>query len=109
MVRMLVAYCLFFVVMLLYSCEFSWQLGDSKEEQSGDGKNYKPVKKEGALLYNGINLVSRGVQVEKAFLVTDEEEAVRIGEDNFVDFKRGVKMALYTGEGWKDVNGKVRI
>jgi hypothetical protein len=101
-------YLFSFLTVLLSSCEFSCQVGDSGKDK-GAGKEYQPVKKDGALLYNGINLISRRVQVEKAFLVTDEEEATRIGEDNFVDFKKGVKMLLYTGDGWEEVNGKVRI
>ena len=108
--RCISRFCLFCcITVILSSCEFRCHVGNSKEKADQPGHEYKPVKKDGALLYNGIHLVARAVQVEKAFLVTDEEEAARIGEDNFVEFKRGVKMVLRTGEGWKAVDGRVRI
>jgi hypothetical protein len=101
-------YYLFFISIFLSSCEFHCSVGES-EEKKETGKKYKPVQKDGALLYNGIHLVSRGVQVEKAYLVTDDEQEDRVGEDNFVEILRGVKMYLLIKDGWKDTDGRVRI
>ncbi len=108
MLRKSLFYYLILTSLLLPSCEFRCTVGDS-DKKDDSKKAYKPVQKDGALLYNGIHLVTRGVQVEKAYLVTDDEQADRIGEDNFIDFKRGVKMVLHIKQGWKEVVEKVRI
>lgn len=100
---------LIYIVLLslfLSSCEVSCTLGDKNTPE--DTKT-KPVKKDGALLYNGIQLQTTQVQVEKAYLVTNDDKAERIGDDNFIDVKRGVKIVIMIDDGWKALDEKVYL
>lgn len=94
---------LFFISILLPACEFKCSVGDS----AGDEKT-KPVEKEGMALYNGIQLDAKGVKVNKAYLVTNDDRSERIGEGNFIDMKTGVKLVLLIEKGgWKETNERV--
>jgi hypothetical protein len=108
MPRKSLIYLPFIISVLCSSCEFNCSVGESNRSE-GEKKRYKPEKKDGALLYNGIHLVTRGVQVDKAYLTTDEDRPERIDEDNFIDIKKGVKMVLHLKDSWKELDGKVRI
>lgn len=92
-----------FVSMVLASCEFKCTVGNSSEK---DPKT-KPVAKDGTLLYNGIQLEANKVEVDKAYLVTNNESPERVEEGNFVEIKEGVKLILLIKNGWKEINGKV--
>lgn len=100
-------YLFLFISLLLSSCEFQCSVGETGSAK--ENKKYKPVEKDGTLLYNGIRLVTRGVQVDKAYLVTNDEAGDRIDDDNFIDFKRGVKMLLLVKDGWKEEEGRMRL
>lgn len=95
-------FILFSLSILLPACEFSCNIGES-----GTGDKTKPVEKDGMALYNGIELETQGVKVKKAYLVTNDDRAERIGEGNFVDIKTGVKLVLLIKEGWKEINDRV--
>ena len=74
-------YCLlaFCLSLLLSSCEFNCSIG-KKEEEKGSAK-----VKEGARVYNNIQLTTNGVKVDKAFLLLANGQ--RVPDDNFVGFK----------------------
>lgn len=93
---------LFSLSLLLPACEFSCNIGET-----GTDDKTKPVEKDGMALYNGIELKTQGVQVKKAYLVTNNDRAERIGEGNFVDIKTGVKLVLLIKDGWKEMNDRV--
>lgn len=93
---------LLFISFLLTSCEFHCSVGDAGREEKT-----KPAEKNGMALYNGIQLDTRGVRLNKAFLVTNDEKAERIDEGNVVDVKRGVKLLLFIDQGWKETDDRV--
>lgn len=93
---------LLFISFVLTSCEFRCSMGDSAADEKT-----KPVEKDGMALYNGIDVKTKGVQLNKAYLITNDGKAERIGEGNFVDTKRGVKMILLIKDGWQETDGKV--
>lgn len=100
---MKIVYCLlaFCLSLLLSSCEFNCSIG-KKEEVKGSAK-----VKEGARVYNNIQLTTNGVKVDKAFLLLANGQ--RVPDDNFVDFNGTVKMQIYIDSGWTVENGKVRL
>jgi hypothetical protein len=105
MLRKSLFYPLFFVSVLLSSCEFKCSVGDSG---TAEEPKTKPVEKDGAALYNGIQVETRNVKLRKAYLAT-RDKGDRIGEGNFVDVKEGVKLIIMGSEGWKEENGKVLL
>ncbi len=93
-----------FVVSLsifLPSCEFSCSIG-KKDEVTGAAE-----VKDGARIYNNIQLNASGVKVDKAYLLLDDGQ--RVPDDNFVDFKSPVKMQVLVDSGWVEANGKVLL
>lgn len=84
------------------SCSFHCQVGNPVAEEKE-----KPRNKEGMLLYNGITLNARDVKVEKAYLVTNDEQTERIAEDNIIDPEKGARLILLIREGWKETEGRV--
>lgn len=92
---------LFCISLSLSSCEFNCSIGKDKEV-TGAAK-----VKEGARIYNNIELTSSGVKLDKAYLIFDNGE--RVPDDNFVDFKSPVKMQLLVDSGWVETNGKVHL
>jgi hypothetical protein len=86
---------------LLSSCEFSCKFGNDKEV-TGAAK-----VKDGARLYNNIELFPKGVKVSRAYLLLDNGE--RVPDDNFVDFKSPVKLQLLIDSGWVETNGRVLL
>ncbi len=89
------------VSFLFQSCEFSCSIG-KKEEVSGAAE-----VKNGARIYNDIQLNASGVKVDKAYLLLDNGQ--RVPDDNFVDFTGPVKMQLVIDSGWVEENGKVLL
>lgn len=87
------------VSLLLQSCEFNCSVG-KKDDIKGDAK-----VKDGARIYNNIDLTAMGVNVDKVYLLT--EDGQRVPEDNFVDFNSTIKMYIQTGSGWVEDSGKV--
>ena len=100
-------YPFLFVSLLLVSCEFKCQVGDSPDKADHDEK-YKPVRKEGALLYNGIRVRTNNVKLEKAYLAYRDNGEL-IEEDNFVDMKRGLKLLVLVDSGWKETETGVSL
>jgi hypothetical protein len=92
------------VSILLSSCEFQCSVGDTKKTKAKEG-DQKPVVKDGATLYNGIQLSSGNVKVNKAYLLFKDNNE-RVPEDNFVDFKSPVRLVISLAEGWKVEDGK---
>ncbi len=88
--------CLLF---LLQSCEFNCSVG-RKEAEKG-----KAEFKNGIRVSNDIAIEANGVQVEKAYLLFENGEAVPSG--NIVDFSQPVKLILHIDKGWKEEKEKV--
>ena len=84
---------------ILSSCEFSCSVGN-KDEVNGAAE-----VKDGARVYNNIQLNASGVKVDKAYLLLDNGQ--RVPDDNFVNFNGPVKMQILIDCGWVEENGKV--
>ncbi len=95
---------LLLIAFILTSCEFKCSVGDTTAEKEGEGK---PVEKNGTLLYNGIKLEAKEVSIKKAYLVVNDDSGEMVGEGNFADIKKGVKLILRTGDGWKVTDDRV--
>ena len=93
----------FSTAFFLQSCEFNCSVGKKKEEEVKGAA----VVKEGARIYNNIELVSPGLKISKAYLVY--EGGGRVPDDNFVDFKKMIKMQVEVDSGWVESNGKVTL
>src|SRR5689334_8893719 len=93
------------ISLLLSSCEFHCSVGDKKDE--GDAKAGQPAVKDGARIYNGIQLETNKVTLSKAFLRL--EDGNRVEENNFVDFSQPVRMQLMIDSGWVEQEGKVLL
>jgi hypothetical protein len=85
----------------LSSCEFSCSVG-KKDEVTGTAE-----VKDGARVYNNIQLNASGIKVDKAYLLLDNGQ--RVPDDNFVDFNGPVKMQILVDSGWVEENGKVQL
>jgi hypothetical protein len=83
----------------LQSCEFNCSVG-KKDEAKGTA-----VVKDGARIYNEIQLNTNKVKVSKAFLIFKDGTAMP--EGNFVDFTKPVNIQIAIEEGWVEENGKV--
>ena len=92
---------LLFILLLLPACQFRCSIGNA------DAGKTQPVEKDGMALYNGIELQANGLRVNKAYLVTNDENAERIGEGNFISLESGVKLVLLMDGGWQESNGRV--
>ncbi len=88
--------------LFLQSCEFSCSVGDKKEDIKGTA-----VLKEGARIYNDIQLKTNKVKVSRAFLVLKDGTAMP--EGNLVDFSQPIKVKMEVEEGWVEENGKVLL
>ena len=102
MKRLTIFLFIFCITFLLRSCEFNCSIGKKDEEVKGVAK-----VKEGARIYNNIELYSPGLKISKAYLVY--EGGSRVPDDNFVDFKKWIKMQLQVDSGWVVSNGKVML
>lgn len=91
-------FAVFFLIML-QSCEFSCSVGN-KDKDTGNA-----VVKDGARIYNNIQLKASGIKIDKAYLFL--ESGKRVPDDNFVDFKETIKLQLKFASDWKEENGKV--
>lgn len=100
-------YSLFFISTCLTSCEFNCSIGDKTANERG--KKYKPVKKEGTLLYNGIQLNSHNVKVKEAYLVHRDSLGSNVEEENIIDVNKGVKMLVLIDSGWKETENGVLL
>lgn len=101
--KSLFSFCLIVcMAFFLQSCEFNCSVGKKDEEVKGAA-----VVKEGARIYNNIELNSPGIKISKAYLLTADGK--RVPDDNFVDFKSPVKMQLKIDEGWVEKDGKVLL
>ena len=88
---------------LLQSCEFSCSVGDKKNDEVKGAA----VVKDGARIYNNIELNTSGIKISKAYLYSGDDK--RVPDDNFVDFKSPVKMQLIIDSGWVEQNGRVLL
>lgn len=86
----------------LSSCSFHCQVGNGTAEEKTT-----PKVKDEMLLYNGIELDARNMQVDKAYLVTNDDQADRIDEDNVVNLGKGVRLILLIKKGWKEIDDRV--
>jgi len=100
-------YPLFFISVCLTSCEFKCSIGNSTASEKG--KKYKPVQKDGMLLYNGIQLKTNNVKINKAYLVHRDSIGEMVDEDNFIDIRKGVKLLLLIDSGWKETGNGVSL
>lgn len=84
---------------LLSSCEFNCRVGNGT-----DGKP-TTTRKNGATIYNGIDIQATTLKLKKAWLMFEDGE--RVPADNLIDFKMPVQLILEIEEGWQVVEGKV--
>ena len=89
------------VVFMLQSCEFNCSVGKT------DNVSGVAEVKDGARVYNKIQLTSNKVKVEKAYLLFDNGQ--RVPDDNFIDFNSNVRMQLIIDSGWVEENNKVML
>jgi hypothetical protein len=96
-------------IFALSSCEFHCSVGKKDEaDKAGEKDPNAPVHKEGAAVYNNIQLTAKGVKVDKAYLIT-ATDGKRVAEGNFVDFSQPVKLIIEIDSGWVEKDGKVVI
>jgi hypothetical protein len=88
--------------LILQSCEFNCSVGKKEDDVKGTA-----VVKDGARIYNEIELITSKVKVSKAYLVFKDGTAMP--EGNLVDFTKPVNVQLVIDEGWKEENGKVLL
>lgn len=86
----------------LQSCEFSCTIGGKKDEVKGTA-----VVKDGARVYNDIQLTTNKVKLSRAYLVFKDGTAMPDG--NLVDFTKPVNVQLEIEDGWVNENGKVML
>ncbi|HTD94572.1 MAG TPA: hypothetical protein VK644_12190 [Chitinophagaceae bacterium] len=79
-------------ILLLQSCEFSCSVGGKK------GEIKAPVVDGNTRIYNGIQLRSNKLKIDKAYLIFGNGE--KVPADNFVDFSQPVKVVLLIDSGW---------
>ena len=96
-----IAICILFT---LQSCEFSCSVGDKKKEDKEKGTS---VEKDGARIYNNIQLKTSDIKVEKAYLFLESGE--KVPDDNVVDFNGKIQLRLQMATDWKEENGKVLL
>jgi hypothetical protein len=94
---------LFCSLFLLSSCEFRCSVGDtgSRDEKS------TAVVKDGARIYNNIQLNTHKIKINKAYLVFADGK--RVPDDNFTDFSQPVKLQLFIDSGWTEKEGRVLL
>ena len=77
------------MLMLFSSCEFSVKRTDSPEKSK---------------IRNGINIQAKGINVEQAFLITDDGNL--LPEDNKVKVNQKVRLRLIAS-GWTEKDGRI--
>src|SRR5687768_2328418 len=87
---------LFLLAMAIAACNNSAQTGDKAESGSNNNSSYR----------NNIKVKSKGVNVEQAFLMFDDDKLVP--GDNKVEIGQRVRLRLILS-GWEPVNGKVAL
>jgi hypothetical protein len=106
MMRIVYYLLLFFTITcILSSCEFKCSVGSTDEIKKGETKG--PIVKNGAALYNGIQLISNKIKINKAYLVFENGD--RVPADNLVDFTTPIKMIVIIDSGWIEQNNKVHL
>jgi hypothetical protein len=87
--------------LFLSSCEFQCSIGGNKDE-----KKLSPgaVMKDGAALYNDVNLSATGVKVNRAFLTNAKNEKIQPG--NFVAPNEKVFLNIIVDSGWVATDGR---
>jgi hypothetical protein len=100
MLQRSIGFSLLIISICLTACTFKCSVGNTAEDQKG--KKYKPVEKNGALVYNGIDLKPYHVSVSKAYLVNDDSVGELVDESNFIDVREGVKLLILIDSGWTE-------
>jgi len=100
MLQRSLVFSLLIVTICLTACEFKCSVGDSSADHND--KKYKPVEKNGTLIYNGIDLKPYHLSVSKAYLVHRDSVGELVDESNFVDLRRGVKLLILIDSGWTE-------
>ncbi|MEN9548373.1 MAG: hypothetical protein RIR12_964 [Bacteroidota bacterium] len=90
--------------LMLVSCEFKCNIGKVNEPTNN---HKKVIEKEGAVIFNGIELAANKVKLNKAYLVENNKSGKSINENNFIDVKEGVKLMLIIDSGWTAINNSV--
>jgi hypothetical protein len=86
------------LMIALQSCEFNCSVGN--KDEGGKAK-----LKDGARIYNNIQVKTSGIKLDKAYLLTGDDKW--LPEDNSFDFKGPVKLQFKFASGWQEENGKV--
>ena len=96
----------FVLMLVLSSCKFSCKVGAIDEDKQA-GNTQGPVRIGDAIVYNGIQLTSKNIKLNKAYLVFENGE--KVPDDNIVDFTSPVKLLILIDSGWTSKNNKVMI
>lgn len=89
------------VIFTLTSCEFHCSVGKKEDADKIGEKN----PKKGTTVSNNIQLTTKHVKVNEAYLIT-ATDGKRIEEGNVVDFSQPVKIIIQVDSGWVEQNGK---
>lgn len=89
---------LFIISTVLNSCEFHCSVGSNEEKEKKAQKAVEPYHQDGATIYNGIELTTHKVKLNKAFLIYENGD--KVPDDNFIDFKDAVTLVLQIDSGW---------
>jgi len=84
---------------LFSSCELSCSLGNKKVSTSNSKKEPR--------IFNAIELKASEVEIEKAYLIFKDGEAVPAG--NAVDFSQPVKIIFHISKGWTEKDNVVML
>lgn len=91
---------------VISSCEFKCRIG-TLDENEPQARAQGPVKIGNAIVYNGIQLTSKKIALNRAYLVFENGE--RVPNDNIVDFTSPIKLLLLIDSGWTINNKKVML
>ena len=94
---------LLLVSIFLSSCSFHCSIGGNDTAKQ---PATSPVEKNGAVIYNGIELESQGLHVKEAYLVYTKSGQMLPG-NNQTDFREPIGLRLVVDSGWTVEDGNV--
>lgn len=95
------------LAIIFASCKFQCQVGkDADKQNSNNSNNEQTTSNGGAQLLNNINLSAKGVQLNRAFLATENGDL--ISSANTVPLGEKIVLTIMS-QGWKSEGGKSYI
>jgi hypothetical protein len=89
-------------MLVLSSCKFSCKVGAIDEPT---GNTQGPVKVGDGIVYNGIQLTSKNIKLNKAYL--SFENGDKVPDNNIVDFASPIRLMIRIDSGWISKNDRV--